>query len=1078
MADLLTMLTQELEEVLVPLTRAAGNEYAREQLFGALGWDLEALTGFPIARLVEDATTITAIATALAQANPPQSLSDVQKLLGDIGNLCNAIADLAELAQDPNLNVPPDARDALATFGKSVTEFLIADYIYRSHPLAFQVGRLLTLIRMPFDGPDAMSAPIVSGTTVLRYPTAPTRVELDRLGSLISDPVGTLMTAYLGSSGLATAEDARHAAARLFGVLGMLSAVTGADVSLGMDAVVGSARDPLRTLSIRFIFPVNEVLAALGAVFELVSDAEGGAGITVTPTGWVDATWGGRWWVVTLQVSGSISGFILRRTGPVLPAGTESFSLQIAFQRRSEDGLPAAIIGAPASTRLELGSILIGGKLDLATNHQDIGLDFSLGKSAVVIQGNDGDGFLQKVLPRDGLRAEFDLALAWSQKKGLTFQGSAGLETSLPVKADLLGLVVVDSVDLALRTQGNNVIGMAASTATVRLGPITAVVEKMGLEARLSFPAEGGNLGLAHLALDFKPPSGAALSVKAAAVKGGGYLFFDPVREQYAGSLELELGGKIALKAVGLITTRLPDGSPGFSLFVLITVEKFSPIPLGMGFTLTGVGGLLGLNRTVLTEVLRQGLKRNTLDSVLFPADPVGNAPTVISNLSAVFPPAANRFLFGPIALLEWGTPTLLTLKLAVILEFPDPVRLVILGRLSVTLPDPEHPVVHIQLDAIGELNFQKGTVSLDGALFDSRLLDFTLTGSMALRASWGEQPYFLLSMGGFNPRFPVPAGVPHLERLALSLSSSEDLRLRLDGYLALTSNTAQFGARLELFARSGALSLDGYLAFDTFIQFSPFGFIANVAAGVALRYNDSLLAGIYLALTIAGPTPWHFRGTATIQLPSLSYSVEVDYRFGPAVSPPLPEPVDVGLLLRAALNDPGNWSSELPGAEHPLVTLRAVTGDGVLAHPLSRLTVRQQVVPFNFTISRFGTTRPTQERYFQVQCVIVDSALSLQPTLVEEYFALGQFQDLSEDEKLRRPSFEKMEAGFQFEADVFSYDLALGLESPIEYETTTIDPAGAPGVAQPYRPSADALQLLAVEGAAGQSAFRDTSRY
>lgn len=747
----------------------------------------------------------------------------------------------------------------------------------------------------------------------------------------------------------------------------------------------------------------------------------------------------------------------------------------VASKRPNPDGL--AFRSSSTGTRLEVGSVQFLVDVVLGSEY-DIEFLIELTSAALVLAAPVDDGFLQRILPAAGLRTTFDLAIGWSLKKGLYFRGGAGLEASLPVQANLLGLIAVDSVDLALRPRENNLTGILAGTATIKLGPITAVVERMGLEARLSFPEQGGNLGLGQLELGFKPPSGAALSIKAAAVEGGGYLFFDPEKEQYAGIMELEVAGKIALKAIGLITTRLPDGSSGFSLFVLITAEGFAPIQLGMGFTLNGVGGLLGLNRTVMTDVLRQGLKRNTLDSILFPNDPVKNAMTVISNLNAVFPPAADRFLFGPMAILGWGTPSLLTLKLAVILEIPDPVRLIILGRLSVTLPDPAHPIVRIQLDAIGELNFQKGTVSLDGALFDSRLLEFTLTGSMALRASWGEQPYFLLSIGGFNPRFPVPAGLPTLDRLALSLSSSENLRLRLEGYLALTSNTAQFGARLELFAKAGALSVEGYLAFDTLIQFTPFGFIADVAAGVALRYNKKLLAGIYLALTIAGPTPWHIRGTAKIEILFLSYTVDIDHRFGPASPPPLPEPMDVGVLLRQALNDPGNWNTELPGTEHPLVSLRAVDSDGILAHPLARLAVRQKVVPLNFTITRFGTTTPTAERHFQVQVTVLDSSLSIEPTPVEEFFALGQFRNLSEDEKLRRPSFEKMEAGFQFGADSYDYNLALALESPIEYETMTIDPVAVlSGLDQSYSLSSTALERLVVEGAAGQCAFRSNER-
>src|SRR5262249_52845418 len=266
-----------------------------------------------------------------------------------------------------------------------------------------------------------------------------------------------------------------------------------------------------------------------------------------------------------------------------------------------------------------------------------------------------------------------------------------------------------------------------------------------------------------------------------------------------------------------------------------------------------------------------------TLDNVLFPTDPLRDPPALVSTLNAVFPPARDRFLFGPLLIISWGTPTLLTLKLALILEFPDPIRLLLLGRLSALLPDAQHPLVRLQMDAIGEIDFRQGTVALDATLVDSRLLEFVLTGDMALRAGWGASPHFVMAVGGFHPRFPVPPGFPHLERLALIFADTRALRLRLQAYLAPTSNTAPFRARLDLYAAAGSLVLNGFLSFDTLFQFAPFSFVAEVGATIALRDRDqgTLLLSIALAATLSGPTPWHLHGQATFQIALVSGTVE-----------------------------------------------------------------------------------------------------------------------------------------------------------------------------------------------------------
>ena len=93
------------------------------------------------------------------------------------------------------------------------------------------------------------------------------------------------------------------------------------------------------------------------------------------------------------------------------------------------------------------------------------------------------------------------------------------------------------------------------------------------------------------------------------------------------------------------------------------------------------------MNRTMSVDALRAGFRAHHLDSVLFPTDPIDNAPQIISDLSSFFPPADGRYVFGPMFALGWGTPTLITLSVGVILEIPDPVTIMILGEIKMALP-------------------------------------------------------------------------------------------------------------------------------------------------------------------------------------------------------------------------------------------------------------------------------------------------------------------------------------------------------------------------------------------------------
>src|SRR5262249_8573837 len=152
------------------------------------------------------------------------------------------------------------------------------------------------------------------------------------------------------------------------------------------------------------------------------------------------------------------------------------------------------------------------------------------------------------------------------------------------------------------------------------------------------------------------------------------------------------------------------------------------------------------------------------LESILFPPDPLRNAQRIISDLRQAFPPKTGQFIFGPMFKLGWGTPTLVSLSVGLIIEVPDPVRIALLGILKVAIPQEHVPLIPLQVNFLGVLDFQKEMLSFDASLSDSRIVMFTLTGDMALRAVWGACANFLLTAGGFHPAYtPPPLALPDL---------------------------------------------------------------------------------------------------------------------------------------------------------------------------------------------------------------------------------------------------------------------------------------------------------------------------
>jgi hypothetical protein len=522
-------------------------------------------------------------------------------------------------------------------------------------------------------------------------------------------------------------------------------------------------------------------------------------------------------------------------------------------------------------------------------------------------------------------------------------------------------------------------------------------------------------------------------------VKGSGYLFADTAAGVYAGAVQLDVKG-LTVQAVGLITTKLPDGSRGYSLLVIVTVADFSPVNLGFGFRLTGVGGLVGYNRTANVDALRAGLKNRSLDAVLFPENPAGDAPQIITALQTIMPARDGQYMIGLIGRIVWGVPVLVTIELGVVIEFPSPVRLLVLGQIRALLPHQDHPLVRLQMDVLGVVDWDRNEISIDASLYDSHVLTHALTGDMALRGRWGSDPIFLLAIGGFNPRFPAPPGFPKLERAALTLTRGDTVRLRLEAYFALTSNTAQIGSRIELLVRKAGFTIEGYLGFDALFQFSPFNVIVDIRAGVELKWFGRTLLGVDLELTLSGPSPWHAYGKATFKIWRFSKSVCFNEPLG-AEEPPPPLPAaDPMPELVQALSDSRNWSAQLPPATSTLFTFRERRDTTeLLIHPAGELSVRQRIVPLGITIDRYGSSTPSNDRRFTVSLLPLGGVAAGEIVPVLDFFAAAQFLEMSDAAKLRRPSFEEMEAGIQTR-DTLHFggedDPALVGEVSIEYET------------------------------------------
>jgi hypothetical protein len=415
-----------------------------------------------------------------------------------------------------------------------------------------------------------------------------------------------------------------------------------------------------------------------------------------------------------------------------------------------------------------------------------------------------------------------------------------------------------------------------------------------------------------------------------------------------------------------------------------------------------------------------------------------------------------------------------MTLDLAVVLELPDPVRLVLIAELAVLLPTPDEKLVEIHVSALGTIDFGTSEGALDAVLHDSRVVNFPLHGGMALRVNWSGQKTLLLAVGGVHPKFQPPPGFPKLDRVGISMPSGPISKLNFDGYLAITSNSLQIGAHIDIFVGVDGFGISGYLSFDTLIQRHPFHFNGDISGGVALSVGGHDVMSLQLTGSLTGPAPWHAAGSVRFDVLWWTVTKSFSHTFGADQDAAALPQVDVGQLLRAALAEADNFAAQLPPGAPALVTLAtpAANATVVLAHPGAGLSVHQTVVPLGLPITHFGGAVPLGDTRFDIKTVAVNGIAQPQAAItpVLDDFAPGQFLTLTDDEKLASPSFESLQSGVAFSGTT---KFGAAVARQVAYETLYVDTPGGPvredtGVPAPFQ--IGVLAGILLHGAAGQS--------
>ncbi|WP_329172731.1 DUF6603 domain-containing protein [Streptomyces sp. NBC_01477] len=245
-----------------------------------------------------------------------------------------------------------------------------------------------------------------------------------------------------------------------------------------------------------------------------------------------------------------------------------------------------------------------------------------------------------------------------------------------------------------------------------------------------------------------------------------------------------------------------------------------------------------------------------------------------------------------------------------------------LLGRAWADFPKGTGAVTYAHVDVVLAATYESkpDVLKVFAALADGSFVvhpSCKLSGQAAFCVWFGRSAHpgdFVLSLGGYHPRFTPPDHYPRPKRLALDWSVSDQVSVHGSCYAALTPSAFMVGAQLELSFHAGPIKAWCRAGLDALVQWDPFSFSLSmkVEVGVSIDIWPYFSGSLGVSLDAWGPPTG---GIATVHVLAWDF----DIRFGdPRPTEPellewkdfservLPQPVADALPVAGTVPGPG----------------------------------------------------------------------------------------------------------------------------------------------------------------------------
>lgn len=465
---------------------------------------------------------------------------------------------------------------------------------------------------------------------------------------------------------------------------------------------------------------------------------------------------------------------------------------------------------------------------------------------------------------------------------------------------------------------------LGVGVRTIAGGPAMAAV----ITGRVAMAGIGMRLIDAALAVPFKNPGALEASLGgmqisfergAVSIRGG---FLKISEKGYAGELSIQLP-KCTITAMGIYESRPVEHGEVTTLFVYGTLSLTGGSGIKLGaITITGMALGVGINRRVVVPDIKgvaqfplvkavmgdgggasapedgksEGKKKGGKKEAAKTGDTEeqkeekkggkkGGASDLLTQMAEVLPFDHGQ-MFACVGLRFTIAEAIDAFALA-IAQFGNDMEFTLLGLARFSKSAGSKRFCNVELAVKMTLRPQDGVFLLQAELTgNSWVMDekCSLTGGFALGVwfSGKHKGDFVLTLGGYHPKFQRPAHYIDVPRLGLNWPVSDSLSIKGEFYCAVTPSHLMAGGRLEATYQSARIRAWFVAHVDFLMSWAPLTY--SLDTGIAIRVQAELpLQSLDLALNVAlrlwGPP---FTGIAEVSALCVSFTIE--FGGGPSV--------------------------------------------------------------------------------------------------------------------------------------------------------------------------------------------------